>query len=857
MRWVLAGWLLGGLSAAPQLAGAVAPPPAVLIGAPTLGADNGQVVLAWETLAGPSILGFSILRQDQPAGAYVRLNPTLLPYSPEAIEGGRCRFVDATGQPGREHRYKILVYLYGWDEQPYEYGPYAIQWPVGASARAAAEPFRFTVELPPPPPLPADSPLATARRAAASKAATLTGDKMKVALRNHGFYFVGADQIAAKLGKSRDVITNQIASRLLRLSTQGNKTAWIPAPTNSGVFIYQPPFFSPFTWDNIFWLEQGRGLVVPALTGAAPAEIFTDQYFEDTLHFKQFQTFDVVTFTDPRQDIWLWAGYLYAPRFTNLPFYLHGVAPVAATGSVCVHMWGANSTSPATTNHHVQFSLNGYPLGETFWVGKSSNTCYFSFPQSCLSNGNNTLTATLFLESGILASIVNIESFDITYARSYAAVGDQLVFRPDAYAALTVHGFTNQDIYVCDVTASSMPRQVAAINVQPEAGGYCVSMYPEAGRQYAAFTGLGAWAPSNTWAMQPTGLRSGTNTANYIMITHAALTGEVERLAQFRAGRGWRPLVVDLENIYNEFSWGVETPYAIQNFLAYMWQYWPAPPELVLLAGNGNLDYKNYLGYGRCVVPGVMVHTSYGIYYSDNIMADADSDNVPEYGIGRLPAYTLAALSNLVTRVINYENEPSGPWSSNVLLVADNPDEAGNFTATSESVVPYIPASYRLARGYLEYATLAATRAVLFSNLNSGAVLFNYVGHGATTRLATEGIMTTADIPALTNASRGSVLLGMTCSINRIDHPSATALGAELLRGAKGGTIGTWAPIGQSFNSLAEIIDQLFMQYRFVDGRTVLGDIVRRTLDDYITQGNDPLEVEMFMLLGDPGLVLK
>ena len=57
-------------------------------------------------------------------------------------------------------------------------------------------------------------------------------------------------------------------------------------------------------------------------------------------------------------------------------------------------------------------------------------------------------------------------------------------------------------------------------------------------------------------------------------------------------------MVIDVENIYDEFSFGNKTPQAVKDFLTYTKTSWARAPRFVVLAGDATYDPKNYAGLG-------------------------------------------------------------------------------------------------------------------------------------------------------------------------------------------------------------------------------------------------------------------
>ncbi|MEZ4689038.1 MAG: C25 family cysteine peptidase [Ignavibacteria bacterium] len=51
--------------------------------------------------------------------------------------------------------------------------------------------------------------------------------------------------------------------------------------------------------------------------------------------------------------------------------------------------------------------------------------------------------------------------------------------------------------------------------------------------------------------------------------------------------------VIDIEEIYNEFSNGMQDPLAVRNFLKYAYENFEERPVYVAFMGDGSYDYKN------------------------------------------------------------------------------------------------------------------------------------------------------------------------------------------------------------------------------------------------------------------------
>ena len=89
-------------------------------------------------------------------------------------------------------------------------------------------------------------------------------------------------------------------------------------------------------------------------------------------------------------------------------------------------------------------------------------------------------------------------------------------------------------------------------------------------------------------------LHDPANGADYIIITHHDFITGAQTLADDRAAQGLRTMVVDVDDVYDQFTDGIFNPIAIKAFLKYAYFNWQAPaPAYVLLVGDGHWNFKN------------------------------------------------------------------------------------------------------------------------------------------------------------------------------------------------------------------------------------------------------------------------
>ena len=195
-----------------------------------------------------------------------------------------------------------------------------------------------------------------------------------------------------------------------------------------------------------------------------------------------------------------------------------------------------------------------------------------------------------------------------------------------------------------------------------------------------------------------------------------------------RQGQGLQVAVVDVEDVYDEFSDGQKTPYAVQDFLSYATAQWSPAPRYVLFVGSASLDPKNYLGFGDSdFVPSKLIDTQRMETASDDWFADHGGDGLPELAVGRLPARTTQEADRVVAKILRYEASGGG---SGVLLVS-GVNDGFDFEAANDQLRELLPADLiidEIKRGQLDAESATSQ---LIASLNRGPALVNYVGHGS------------------------------------------------------------------------------------------------------------------------------
>ena len=461
--------------------------------------------------------------------------------------------------------------------------------------------------------------------------------------------------------------------------------------------------------------------------------------------------------------------------------------------------------------HAVEVQFNGSVVGTMNFTGSEHPVTRFNLERGLLHEGANEVSLTS--RNGNL-DISFIDSLQLSYPHTYRADQNQLGFTVAPGQTVLVGGFTTANVRVMDITDPNAPLELASPATAFE-GSYAV-LVPANGshsRTLMAFTDDHTSHPLSVTANNPSNWNAGTNGADMVIITHHDFRQAVEPLAALRRSQGLVVAVADIEDVYDEFSYGAHTPLALKSFLGNSALNWSRKPEYLLLVGDSSWDPRNYFGQGALdFVPTKLVDTGYMETASDDWFADFADAGLPSMAIGRLPARTAAEAALMVAKILSFEQERelNSPLRG-ALLVADSSFESES--AQTQNLLPSSISVETINRSDVGNDDVA--RGQIVNALNQGPMLVNYYGHGSLDVWTGAGLLDSDLALNLTNTNALSVYLMMTC-LNGYSHdPYVESLGESVLKAPNGGAVAVWASSGftdaaPQFSMNLELYRQLF-----------------------------------------------
>jgi len=499
-------------------------------------------------------------------------------------------------------------------------------------------------------------------------------------------------------------------------------------------------------------------------------------------------------------------------------------------------------------DHQVEVQLNGTPVGVLSFCGRTHPTQSFTVARSLLRPGTNDVTLTA--QGGEL-DINLVDAVSLTYAHTYRADSNALRFSVAAGQTVVVSGFNSPAIRAIDITSAAAANEVSApIGVLD--GGYAMKLQAGSNggtRTYLTFIDELAAHPSGIAANQPSSLIT-MAAVDMLVITHKDLRSAVEPLAAQRRSEGLTVAVVDVEDVYDEFSYGAHSPYAVRDFLSWTNSHWTRAPRYLLLVGDSSWDPRNYMGQGFAdLVPTKLVDTAFMETASDDWLSDFDGDGIADVATGRLPARTSAEATLMVNKILAYAHEQQqGTPLRGALLVSDS-----GFESESSATAGLLPAAMSIININRTDGSDDITRTQIVNSLNQGPLVANYFGHGSVSVWTGAGLLDSDLALNLTNSNRPTLFVMMTCLNGYTHDVYVDSLAESLLKAPQGGAMAVWASSGFTDSDPQALMSNQFYRQLFSGASVRLGDAFKPAKLSI----SDPDVQRTWLLFGDPAMRLR
>lgn len=371
--------------------------------------------------------------------------------------------------------------------------------------------------------------------------------------------------------------------------------------------------------------------------------------------------------------------------------------------------------------------------------------------------------------------------------------------------------------------------------------------------------------------------------SEYVIVSPNEFLSEAYDLAEIhRKYNSINPLVVSLDQIYNEFSSGKQDPVAIRSFMRMLYSRGGGSnvtPKYLLLYGDGSYDNLGVNSNNKSKI--VTYQSDKSFHQTESYVSDDyfgfldDSEGNSEVfdkldiGIGRFVINNVneAKVANEKVKVYLTASDKSN-WRSRITFLAQDGDD-NLHQRDAEDLANYISTNYSefsLNKIYADtYTKLLNSQIGAYPEADKeinkalnidGTLIFNYTGHGSVQFIA-YNFLTIPKVENSSNIRRLPLFLTATCEISRFDNPEEQSMGEAVFLNPYGGGIGLLSTTRVVYSFYNKNLNLNFYKNAFLKDEENMpiriGDIVKLTKNGSISSVNKL----NFTLLCDPGLRLN
>ncbi len=580
-----------------------------------------------------------------------------------------------------------------------------------------------------------------------------------------------------------------------------------------------------FTDKNIYWLliEDTNGERM-GVKNVSPTNNYTQvqnysykAFFEENLHNYAF-------IPEEDDDHWMWKRAYWFVNNSQDPIKNHFLfLPAVSENSsyLCTLTYNLRGGSyrPQNPDHHAKIKINGNLVDEFYFDDWFFFQKTVNFPQSYLGGfGDQTIDLTLEVQNpsqiGVDADEIFSNWFEITYLRDYNAYNNEIFFSINSGNwKVAISNFTSNNIILMDITNPKMP--LICLNGEISGTNPYNLTIENSSTSENLFIAQVPLIPSTISAYSHNDITN--ENPEYLIIAPKEWISSyvLDDYLRYREEQGLTVKKVAVEDIYDQFNYGIFSPFPIKDYLQHLYNK-SSPPKLtyVFIIGDADYDFKDYGGDGNLnFVPTYMkTSTGYGDYYNpyayysfENFFVTfSGNDNLPEVLLGRISVKSKEEMETVLTKIKNYEtNLPDKNYLKDLLHIAGCRDGT-YFESAQEKNKSYVQFPYSVEDIYLRLPPYTSSPGSCSSSnydvnpvngkkdsidrFNSGKGIINYIGHGAFRIWDDLGFLSSPqDMGNLTNQEMPSVVLNSNCYTSSFYHAvEKTTILEDLLNRDKG-----------------------------------------------------------------------
>lgn len=491
-----------------------------------------------------------------------------------------------------------------------------------------------------------------------------------------------------------------------------------------------------------------------------------------------------------------------------------------------------------------------------------------------LIDGTNSLQVHSFPTSASINSCAT-DWYEIEYPRYLIPINGILNFvfpfvKTSTYKNVKLQNLTNEPLFLWKYGKSYKKYNVTKANNE-----IVFADSIDQGDKYIFMDASKILTPKIYYLKKFTNLRSVENKADYLAITHKKFKSKVDEYSQFIADNyNLTTKVIDIDDIYDEYSFGFFNPEVIKDFLISTHEYWQdEKPKNVVLIGGATYDYygNKYYNFSSITKRVLNYVPSFGASVSDNwfVTWDTTGAYIPQMNIGRIPVTTDEELEWYFEKHRNYLSQDYDDWNKRYLFFSGgNPTDQSQLNQMREANQYVIdnfvfPSPIGGKANHFYKTSSPPTNFGPYSQeyfqnaIDDGAVFISYLGHSGT---QTWDNSITSPVQLKNNRNRYPVVSDFGCSTARFAEPDVTSFSQLFTIGNDGQALGYVGNSSLGFVTTSLLMPKLFYKKILQENIFNVSESHKQAkielLKTYGTTGIYELFALTNTLIGDPVLSL-
>jgi hypothetical protein len=723
---------------------------------------------------------------------------------------------------------------------------------------------------------------------------------VKLGTAKHGIYRVYGNQL-----RNYGVNLSTISPRTLRIYLNGNQIPIYVNTTDTISFrendfiefvgktnlggdhrnisrVGEPykEYLNRYSDTTIYWLTWGkipgkRVLNIFQNTNINPAADTLNYYYEVN-HFENNSWFDFSGADLVRKELpfwtenktWGWSGLSVGLRRNEFTTYnVFPNKPIKVFAKVQSY-----ATTLSQKSHHLAISVNSSPLKDSTFINQYDQLVLNAeFPSNYIISGKNNLNVHSFATSSSI-NLCFFDWYEVEYPRYLMPLNGEIYSKLFFISSAKPYYIKIENVSTNNfsfwVSGNTTKRFSLAANNNKLI--FSDTLNSKSEIFYAESNNI---MPAKIYYSKKFSvLTANSNRAEYLIITNKKFLLKANEYSKFISDSyKVSAKVIDVDDIYDQFSYGFFNPEAIRDFLKSAYNNWQSPKlKYVCLIGGATYDYlgnkAKYQGAPRFYnyVP------SFGSPVSDTwfVVFDSTKSVVPEISIGRIPVTSVEEFDWYFYKHRQYLNQLYNAWNKRTIFFSGGTgNEQSQLDALkniNENIIQnYVKPKPLSAQHTHFYKTINPvnnfgpyTSSQISNVIDSGAVFISYLGHSGTQTWDNS----ITDPKQLQNkVDRFPLITDFGCSTARFAEPDVISFSQSFVN--EGQAIAYIANSSLGFSSTSYTFPQLFYRKLLKDSIVTIGDAHRLAKLDLISKYGASGVYQLFALtntlIGDPIIKLK